>query len=226
MNKIIQELFEQYKVNNVKLLNYGFVLQNNIYTYTTLIVNNQMQLTLSVDMKGNIDTQVFDLESEEVYTLFLAEGASGVFVGEVKNDYQKVLIDIRENCFDKTVFTSEYALKIIDYIYNKYGDKPEFLWAKTPRNAVFRRYDNKKWYCAMLTTKAKSIGINSENIVELIDLRMPLNLPSQITDNKNFFPAYHMNKNNWITIKLDNCDIPIEIIFTFIDVSYDIAGKK
>lgn len=226
MNKIIQETFEQYKINNAKLISYGFVLQNNIYTYKTLIVNNQMLLTISVDVKGDIDTQVFDLESEEVYTLFLAEGASGVFVGEVKNAYQKVLIDIREKCFDKTIFTSKYAQQIIDYIYNKFGDKPEFLWSKTPRNAVFRRYDNKKWYSAILTTKAKSIGINSENIVELIDLRVPLNLPSQIIDYKNFFPAYHMNKNNWITINLSDCDFPIENIFTFIDVSYDIAGKK
>ena len=226
MNKILQEIFEQYKVNFDKLKQYGFTLDSNQYKYSTLIVNNQMRLTIFVNLNGEVETEVFDLECEEVYTIFLAEGATGVFIGEVKKEYEKTLIDIRNNCFDKTVFKSNYTTMLANYIKGKYGDELEFLWEKSPNNAVCRRKDNKKWYCAFLKTKAKSIGLNGDYFVEVIDFMENPEIMPNIIDNVNYFPAYHMNKKYWLTIRLDGCTLDIKKIFEHIDTSYSLANKK
>lgn len=76
-----------------------------------------------------------------------------------------------------------------------------------------------------MKVKATSIGFDNEKLIEIIDFRVP-QLDTSIIDNINYFSAYHMNKKNWITIKLNDCTIPIEKIFEYIDASYNIAGKK
>lgn len=42
---------------------------------------------------------------------------------------------------------------------------------------------------------------------------------------QSFYPAYHMNKNNWITMVLDNT-ISSEIIFNLIKHSYELVNNK
>lgn len=44
-------------------------------------------------------------------------------------------------------------------------------------------------------------------------------------DNEKIFTGYHMNKDSWITIKLDN-SIKTKIIFELIDNSYNLSLEK
>ena len=68
------------------------------------------------------------------------------------------------------------------------------------------------------------MGINKDEIVEIIDLRVDKNKPS-IVDNEKIFAGYHMNKKSWITICLDN-SLETEEIINLLDNSYKLAGKK
>ena len=54
-----------------------------------------------------------------------------------------------------------------------------------------------------------------------------MTVPVKITDidNKKIFKGYHMNKDNWITIKLDE-SVDIKNILTLIDNSYILSLKK
>lgn len=45
---------------------------------------------------------------------------------------------------------------------------------------------------------------------------------SDIIDNQNIFPAYHMNKKHWISIVLDK-NIKLETIKELIDISYSLV---
>ena len=78
----------------------------------------------------------------------------------------------------------------------------------------------------MLTTKATSIGIDSDEYVELIDFRENADLIPNLIDKKNYFAAYHMNKKHWLTIKLDDCTLNFDTIKSHIDNSYALAKKK
>lgn len=55
-----------------------------------------------------------------------------------------------------------------------------------------------------------------------MNLKADTNLISSIIDNKNIFPAYHMNKKHWISIYLDK-HINIDKIKALLDLSYSLV---
>ncbi|WP_208293491.1 MmcQ/YjbR family DNA-binding protein [Zophobihabitans entericus] len=142
----------------------------------------------------------------------------------VRADYHNVLQKIAEQCFELNIFKSDDAKKIIEYIRNTYHDELEFLWPKFPNNAIFRRKDTSKWYGAILTLSKRKLGIESDEIIEILDLRINPEEVTAVVDHKTFFPGYHMNKKHWYTICLDG-SLPIEDIYQRIDISYQLATK-
>ena len=219
----IDSIFKDKKYNKNKLLNFGFKYQSGCYSYSTGILDNQFELTVTINKTGKIKTKLIDNLSKDLYTLHLMEGASGTFVGQVREEYEKILNSILENCFDMDVFKSPVTLKIIDYCVEKYSTNPEYLWEKFPNNAIFRRKDNKKWYAAILTVRKDKLGFIESDEIEVIDLRC--NNIENTVDNKNFFPGYHMNKKHWITIILDGT-VTLDIIENMVDKSFELAQKK
>ncbi|MDE6276151.1 MAG: MmcQ/YjbR family DNA-binding protein [Clostridia bacterium] len=225
MNKIIQEIFRKKVIDFDKLLKYGFVFDKEKYAYSTDVVDGQMTLSIYIDIDGNINTEVMDLSTQEPYTLFLVEDAVGSFIGEVRGEYERVLEDIADKCCIERVFKSKYSQAVIEYVRNKYGDKLEFLWKKFDDNAIWRRKDNKKWYGALLTVAKNKLGLDGEEKIEILDLRMSQQEVEKVIDGKRYFSAYHMNKKSWITICLDG-SLELQEIYRRIDESYVLALKK
>lgn len=215
-------IFKNRTVNLNKLTKYGFVKSGDRFVYCTEIFDNQFSVIVKVDGDGEVETEIFDLASEEQYTLHLVAEASGEFVGRVRSEYERILQNIAENCFDSNVFRENCAHKVIDYALEKYGGKLEFLWEKFPDTAVLRRQDNKKWYAAVMTIPKSKLGLDSGELVEIIDLRFDVDeLPKKV-DGERYFLGYHMNKKHWITILLDG-SVPVEEILNYIDESYKLA---
>lgn len=125
-------------------------------------------------------------------------------------------------------FTGIVTNKVIQYIKKKYGAEPEFLWAKTPDNAIFRhkkRFANKessKWFAALLTIPKIKLSIKGGGNIEILNLKCDPVLTSLLIDGKNIFPAFHMNKEHWITVLLDG-SVKNERIFPLIDFSYNLT---
>lgn len=123
-----------------------------------------------------------------------------------------------------SIWKNDYTKKVISYVHQTYGDELEFLWPKFPNNAIWRRKDSGKWYAALLVVSKKKLGIDSDDIVEIIDLRMDPEMLTFLVDNKKYYPGYHMNKRHWCTIILDG-SVPLEEIYTRIDESFVLARK-
>lgn len=223
MNKICERIFKNKKPDFNRLEEYGFLPSGGKYVYRTEISDGQFEMAIGVTADG-VETTVTDLATEEPYTLFLADGAAGSFVGAVRAAYEQVLTDIAGKCFDDFIFKSECTQLIIKYVTDKYGDKPEFLWEKFDDNAIWRRKDNKKWYGAILTTTKNKLGLPSEERVEIIDLRAdPEQIPAMV-DGVKIFGGWHMNKKHWISVCLDG-SVPPDDICRMIDISYNLAKK-
>ena len=218
---IISSVFKFRRADADKLASYGFKEESGNLVYRTLICDS-MRLTVAVDKSGNIKTEVWDTETEEPYTLFLVEGASGEFVGRVREEYTRVLEDIAVKCFQTQIFRCAYTREIIDYARNKFGDEEEYLWEKFPDNAVLRRRDTKKWYAVILTVPYIKFGIEREGTVEVIDMRMDLDELEKTVDNRTYFRGWHMNKKHWVTMLLDGT-APLEEIIRRLNESYNMA---
>ena len=222
---MIENIFKYRRVNVPKLKEYGFVEQNRVYRYETPIVNGQFILFVTVKENGDVSTRLIDTESQDEYVLHLVEGSAGEFVGTVRTAFEEVLTDIRGRCFEVEIFKSEQAKQVIEYIRTRYGDELEHLWAKFPSNAIWRRKDNQKWYGILLLLPKRKLGLEGDEIVEIIDLRIAPSKIDQLVDGKTYFAGYHMNKRSWVTICLDG-SVPTQAIFEYIDNSYRLALKK
>lgn len=215
-------LFKNRKVNVSKLINYGFKESSGCYIYSTDIAENQFCMRITISDKRKISTKVTDKTNGEEYILHRTATASGAFVGMVRADYEAVLADISEKCFDIDVFKSNQAKQVISYVRDKYGNELEYLWKKFPNDAIWRKPENNKWYGVLLTVPYRKLGIDSDGFAEIIDLKLDSEQIEKLVDNNKFFPGYHMNKNHWITICL-NDSVETDIIFSMIDNSYSLA---
>lgn len=221
----INTIFKKRKLNISNLIPFGFELINEQYEYQKVLSDSGFILTVRISADGSVSSEITDPALNEPYTLHLTDGAVGSFVGSVKSQYEETLKEIAQKCYDPDVFKSSQAKELIDYVREKYGDELEFLWKKFPDNAVWRRKDNEKWYAALLTVTKNKLGIQSNEVVEIIDLRLEPELLEHLLDNVKYFPGWHMNKKNWYTIILDG-SVPTKEICQRLDDSYALALKK
>ncbi|MBQ8356568.1 MAG: MmcQ/YjbR family DNA-binding protein [Clostridia bacterium] len=219
-----EKIFEHHKVDPNRLIAFGFERQNHDYFYHRDLLDGQMKLTVTVTAQGDASARVIDAVTEEEYVLHRVPDACGRFVGQVRDAYDKMLAEIVEACFDPAVFKAHQTEQIIAYVREKYGDVLEFLWQKFPNNAVFRRKDNRKWYAAILTVSRRKLGFDSDEHLEIIDLRMSSEKIETDVDGVRILPGYHMNKKHWVTVCLDG-SVPLCEICQMIDASYELARK-
>lgn len=221
---MVETVFKNRKLNIEKVLSFGFVKSDDSYVYHTDLACGQMKLTVKIDTEGKIHTAVTDNNSGDEYVLHRVAGAAGSFVGQVKSEYEAIFDEISAKCFEPDVFKSEQAKAVIAYVRDTYNNELEYLWQKFPDNAVVRRKDNQKWYAAILTVSRRKLGFDSDEMVEIIDLRIKPEEMESTVDNIRYFPGYHMNKKHWFTICLDGT-VGMDEICRRIDESYKLAKK-
>lgn len=220
----IDTLFKNRKIKFERLRHFGFLKNEDIYTYSTDLLNGQFEMRVAVTKKGKVSAEVIDISSKEHYVLHLIVNAKGAFVGTVRDEYENVLVMIADACFEPDVFKSEDAKKIIQYVRKTYQDELEFLWKRSPSNAIFRRKDNAKWYAALLTVQKKKLGFDEDGSIEIIDLRgKPENIEA-LLDGEKYLSGYHMNKKHWFTICL-NGSVSLKEICNRINDSFELAAK-
>ena len=224
MSNLINSIFKNKKVNLSKLEPFGFVLTETGYVFNQNLKDCELKLIIWISMSGELSAKVLDAYSEEPYTLHLTEGAAGSFVGNVKSQYEEILLSLAEQCYEPDVFHMSQALEVIEHVHNTYGDELEFLWKKS-KSAGWRRKDNNKWYGVMLSITKRQLGLDGDDLIEIIDLRIQPEELESLADHQYYFPGYHMNKKHWLTIILDD-SIDLDEIKQRIAVSYQLAALK
>lgn len=218
---MFEDLFQYKRVNLEKLEPFGFIKNEDIYRYEIDILDCEFHLVVTIDTNLKLDTTLIEKTTQEEYILYKTH-ASGEYVGKIRDAVKSVLQDILDQCYYQSLFMSEQAQNIIEYVRKTYGDELEFLWDKYPRNAIFRHQENKKWYGAMLSVSKRKLGISSDEIVEILDLRNSFEKVEKIVDHKKYYPGWHMNKKYWYTIILDG-SISLKDIYRCIDESYQMT---
>ena len=218
----IKDFIKNKKINFKKLKEFGFELIDNSYYYHTSLLKNQFKMSVKISLDNSIFTEIIDTETNEPYVLHLLEIKRSGYSEKIYKAYSEILEKVKKVCFEDEIFKANYTKEIVAYVKNKYGDELEFLWEKSPKNAVVRRKSSNKWYAVILTIPKRKIGLESDEVIEVINLH---NIPKEIEkliDYKRYFPAYHMNKKHWCTICLDGT-IELKEIYKKIDISYELA---
>lgn len=214
--------FKNKKIDYKKLIDYGFCFNNDKYIYEVNIMDDKFKVIIEISKEKQI-SKVIDLSTKLEYLLINVE-SKGEFNTKLKEEYESIINDIVDKCTMYNLFNSKQTKEIIKYIKNKYNDDLEYLWKNFPTDAIWRNKKSGKWYGLLLVIEESKLGINSKNTVEIIDLRYQKDNINKIIDNKKIFGGYHMNKNSWITIKLDG-SVDIKEIYKLIDNSYSLSNK-
>ena len=119
--------------------------------------------------------------------------------------------------------------QVLDYVKTEYGTSSEHLWASYPTYEVLRHAQQPgekkaKWYGIIMDVKRSVLGLDGEDYVDILDVKLDPETVDFLRHVNGYFPAYHMNKQSWITILLDGT-VPFENIKQQIDESYAITAS-
>ena len=218
--KIEADIFKTYTLNENKLIDYGFVKEQSIYKYIDYILDNTFQVIINIDQNGKVVGKVFDLDAESEYTNFRIKDITGSFALKVKEEYQLILKDIRDKCYDKKYFIFNQSNRITKLIIKKYKIIPEFLWEKNPTFGVFRNQKSKKWFGIIMNIDKSKIIPDQKGEIEILNLKLD---DKNYLQEKGIYSAYHMNKKSWVSIILDET-LTDEKIMKLVEISYGLSA--
>lgn len=121
--------------------------------------------------------------------------------------------------------TLQQRQRVEAHIENAYGTPPEHLWERYPDYAVFRHPGSRKWYAITMLVPARVLGLEGEQIMEIMNLKCGHVLLGPLLNEAGFLPAYHMSKTNWVSVLLDGT-VPDEKLFSLLEISYDSVSPK
>lgn len=206
---------EKYNLSKEQLNGFGFKEEAEKLIYRKEILDSSFLIEI-VFINNQLLIEVYDLEFDETYSLFSVDSAVGETVQNIREHVENLLNSILGLADESGKISSE----IIDYCNNKYGGNHVNPFKKHPDILAFVNEKN-KWYALLLDVEYNKLNKNT-NIttkVKILNVKYPTDNILAIIDNKNIFPAYHMNKKHWISIVLDK-NIKLETIKELIDISY------
>ena len=220
---IEENIFKRAEININLLKQYGFRQSNGFWTLERHFMNNDFKAVITIDGVGHISGNVYEIATEDEYLPLRVDCMDG-FATEVRNAYIDILKDIKEKCFHENAFISHQANRLAEKIYKKYGDKPVFPWDDFS-GGVFKNPNNGKWYAIIMNINVQKVDKKLTGNVEVINIKLDPQKIEQLHAQKGFYPAYHMNKKNWISILL-NETVSDDVLLKLLDESHNFTLSK
>ena len=208
---------EKYNFSKKQLLQFGFKEEAEKLIYRQEILDMSFLIEI-VFVDSQLLVEVYDLEFDEVYSLYSVDSAVGETVQNIREHVENLLRSILGLADQSGKISSE----VIDYC-NKYGGNHVNPFKKHLDILAFVNEKN-KWYALLSDVEYNKLNKNTDitTKVKILNVKYPTDNILDIIDNQNIFPAYHMNKKHWISIVLDK-NIKLETIKELIDISYSLV---
>lgn len=110
------------------------------------------------------------------------------------------------------------------FVQETYSAVPDYPWQKYPEYAVFR-HANKKWFAVVLNVPDCKLGLKGDGNTDVLNVKCERALVDNFLSQNGILPAYHMNKDNWISILLNGTVDRVKA-FALIDASYNLTLTK
>ena len=196
-----EEIFKKSIIDYDKCLKYGFVKEQDIYIYKKDILNNEFQVIITIT-NNIIKGKIIEKELNEEYFNYRIENQIGEFVNNIRDEYKKILLDIKDKCTKSNTFIYPQTNRINNWIKDTFSNNPEFLW-DDDKNAVYRHDKTKKWYGIIMEINKNKLT-KENKLVEVMNVKLPPELINDLLKKEGFYKAYHMNKKYWISFILDD----------------------
>ena len=107
----------------------------------------------------------------------------------------------------------------LEYCSGTYGTSPDYPFDDDFETAVLRHADNRKWYAIVMHVSRRKFGFESDEVIDVVNLKLPTEMFGSFGAPDGVYPAYHMNKLHWISVLRP--DAPDEIVQFLVNVSFE-----
>jgi predicted DNA-binding protein (MmcQ/YjbR family) len=114
--------------------------------------------------------------------------------------------------------------QFLEYCLNTYGTSPDYPFDKDFETSVLRHTDNRKWYAIVMRVSRKKFGFDSDEVIDVVNLKLPTEMFGSFGASDGVYPAYHMNKLHWISVLLP--DAPDDVVQFLVNVSFEATRRK
>lgn len=109
--------------------------------------------------------------------------------------------------------------EIFKFAEREYQAKPDYPFQHFPHYAVLRHSGSDKWFCLVMDVPKDKLGLEGDEIVDVVDVKCGPDQIDSIKTRRGILPAYHMNKEHWVTLLLDG-SLPKNEVFDLIGTSF------
>ena len=116
--------------------------------------------------------------------------------------------------------------EFLNMCLSAYGTLPDYPFDEDFETAVLRHAGNRKWYAIVMKVSRRKFGIESDEVIDVVNLKLPIEMFGSFDAKDGVYPAYHMNKLHWISVLLP--DAPKDVIAFLTSASFEAtrAAKK
>ena len=112
----------------------------------------------------------------------------------------------------------------LDYCLDTYGTAADYPFDEDFETAVLRHTGSRKWYALVMRISRRKVGIDSDEVVDVVNLKLPLEMFGSFGAADGVYPAYHMNKLHWISVLLP--DAADDLVEFLVNASYEATQIK
>ena len=112
----------------------------------------------------------------------------------------------------------------LKYCLSTYGTPPDYPFEGDLETAVLRHGDNRKWYAIVMRVSRRKLGLGSDEVVDVVNLKLPTEMFGSFGASDGVYPAYHMNKLHWISVLLP--DARADVVSFLTNASFEATRAK
>ena len=110
------------------------------------------------------------------------------------------------------------------YCLDTFGTAADYPFEEDFETAVLRHADNRKWYAIVMRVSRRKFGLGSDEVIDVVNLKLPTEMFGSFGAADGVYPAYHMNKQHWISVLLP--DAPADVVTFLTNASFEVTKSK
>ena len=114
--------------------------------------------------------------------------------------------------------------QFLEYCLKTYGTSPDYPFDDLFETAVLRHGDNQRQYALVMRVSRRKFGFDSNEVIDVVNLKLPTEMFGSFGEADGVYPAYHMNKLHWISVLLP--DAPDDVVKFLVNVSFEATKAK
>lgn len=215
---IEDRIFAKKIIDPVLLTKVGFVLVDDVYCFESEL---DKDFIIKVIYSDKLNIIVYDKVLGEEYVGF--RHPNGTYSLKIAAEVESFLLKLSLLIAKDQIYRLKQSQRINEYMETVYG-KAEFPFGDDC--GVYKESSNQKWYALIMSIAFNKLDKNKgDELVEILNIKVNKSELSTLLKRDGVYPAYHMNKQNWVSIVLNECLGDNELIL-FINSSYDLVQNS